>query len=112
MAARQQADDGSFADPQNGTNANTTGIAGWALLQLGEEEAAARAAAWLSELQVSADEEQDTLADEAGAIAYDESSLAQARQHGLSDPLDRSPWIGAGVQAFPALAAADEDGNG
>ncbi|WP_181310439.1 hypothetical protein [Nocardioides campestrisoli] len=109
----QQAADGSFADPQNGTNANTTGLAGWALHLLGEDEAAARAAAWLRGLQVGQEQTEDgELAEETGAIAYDESSLAQARRHGLSDPLDRSPWVGAGVQAFPALAAADEDGNG
>ncbi|WP_110181798.1 terpene cyclase/mutase family protein [Nocardioides solisilvae] len=103
----QQAEDGSFSDPENGTNTNTTGLAGWALAELGEDDAAARAAEWLQALQVSEDDEE--LADEAGAVAYDAASLEDARSHGLDDPLDRSPWVVAAVQAFPALAA---DGDG
>lgn len=105
----QQAEDGSFADPQNGTNANTTGLAGWALAELGEDGAAARAASWLRDLQVV--DEEGELAGETGAVAYDEASLADARTHGLDDPLDRSPWLVAGVQAFPALAAVPADGD-
>ena len=110
----QQAEDGSFLDPENGANANTTGLAGWALLELGEDEAAARAADWLRDLQVvESDAETDAkLAGETGAIAYDEASLEQARQLGLTDPLDRSPWVVAGVQAFPLLAAAPAGDEG
>ena len=110
----QQAEDGSFLDPENGANANTTGLAGWALLELGEDEAAARAGDWLRDLQVVASdaETDEKLAGETGAIAYDEASLEQARQLGLTDPLDRSPWVVAGVQAFPLLAAAPAGDEG
>lgn len=99
----QQADDGSFSDPENATNTNTVGLAGWALRVLGEDEAADRAAAWLRELQVT-DDEDGELADEAGALAYDETALEDGRTHGIADPLDRSQWVLAGVQAFPGLA--------
>ncbi|WP_101523965.1 hypothetical protein [Nocardioides houyundeii] len=113
----QQADDGSFADPENGTNSNTTGLAGWALLELGEDDAAARAAGWVRDLQVaqegdgSGEESLGKLAGETGALAYDEASLAEGREYGLADPLDRSPWVVAGVQAFPVLAAAPAAGE-
>lgn len=100
----QQADDGSFADPQNGTNANSTGLAGWALRLLGEETAADAAAAWLRAHQVG-EEESGPLAAEVGALAYDRAALDAGRTHGIVDPLDRSQWVLAGVQAFPGLAA-------
>lgn len=98
----QQADDGSFSDPQNAANANTVGLTAWALRVLGEDEAADRAAAWLAELQVS--DEEGELADETGAVAYDSATLEDGRRHGITDPLDRSRWVLAGVQAVPGLA--------
>ncbi|MBE7325075.1 hypothetical protein IEQ44_10430 [Nocardioides sp. Y6] len=101
----QQADDGTFSDPQNGTNANTVGLAGWALRVLGEDEAADRAAAWLAARQIG-EEEEGELADEVGAIAYDTLGLEDGRRYGITDPLDRSQWVLAAVQAFPALAQA------
>lgn len=100
-----QAEDGSFSDPENSVNANTIGLAGWALRVLGEDEAADRAGERLADLQVAEDEEGE-LADEAGAIAYDETGLADGRTHGIDDPLDRTQWVLTGVQAFPALAGS------
>lgn len=99
----EQSDDGSFSDPENATNANTTGLAGWALRVLDAGDAADRAADWLGELQVPEDETGE-LADEAGAIAYDTTALEEGRTHSITDPLDRTQWVIAGVQAFPALA--------
>ncbi len=92
----QQGDDGSFTDPMNGTNANSTGVAGWALRVLGEDEAADRAGAWLAELQIP-DSESGELAAESGAVAYDSAALAEGREFGIADPLDRSQWVLAGV---------------
>ncbi|WP_122817015.1 prenyltransferase/squalene oxidase repeat-containing protein [Nocardioides pantholopis] len=101
----QQRPDGSFADPQNGVNANTTGLAGWALDVLGADAAATRAATWLRARQL-AGECEPGLAREAGAVAYDDAGISAARTYGLADPLDRTPWVGATVQALPALLAA------
>lgn len=99
----QQADDGSFSDPENATNSNTTGLAGWALRVLDEDDAADRAADWLTDLQVP-EGETGELAEEVGALAYDATALDEGRTHGITDPLDRTQWAVAGVQAFPALA--------
>lgn len=99
----QQADDGTFSDPQNSTNANTIGLAGWALRVLGEDEAADRAAVWLTDRQIG-EQEEGELADEVGAVAYDTLGLEDGRRHGITDPLDRSQWVLAGVQVIPALA--------
>lgn len=102
----QQAEDGSFADPQNATNANSTGLAGRALRALGEDDAAERAATWLSALQVT-DSETGALTDEAGVLPYDDSALEEGRLHGIADPLDRTQWMISTVQAFPALVAGE-----
>lgn len=100
----QQAEDGSFADPDNGVNANSTGLAGWALRDLGAVDEAERAAQWLIDVQVPSGESGE-LADEVGAIAYDAAALETGRDLGIADPLDRTQWVRVGAQAFPALAA-------
>lgn len=105
LVAQQQAD-GSFVDPQNGANANTTGLAGWALAELGRDAAAARAASWLRGLQVVDVCAPEKLAGEQGAVAYDALGWSDGVTYGISDPLDRSQWVIAGVQALPALASA------
>lgn len=81
-------------------NANSTGLAGWALGGQGEQEAAARAAGWLSDLQVS-DLPCEGKQDETGAVAYDDAALADGRGGGLDDARDQ--WRSATVQAVPAL---------
>lgn len=101
----QQGKDGGFTDPGNGTNANTTGLAGWALAELGHDAAAAKAATWLRVRQV-VNGCDGKLSKEAGAVAYDDQGWADGIQYGITDPLDRSQWMIAGVQALPALAAA------
>src|SRR5690606_4954704 len=83
----QQADDGSFSDPQNATIAHSAGLAGWARRVLGEDDAADRAADWLSTLQVT--DTDGELADETGAVAYANTALEEGRQYGITDPLDR-----------------------
>lgn len=102
----QQRADGAFVDPQNGANTNTTGLSGWALAALGREAAAARAATWLRALQVVDVCAPAKLKGEQGAVAYDTQGWSDGATYGISDPLDRSQWVIADVQALPALAAA------
>lgn len=105
LAAQQKAD-GSFVDPVNGANANTTGLAGWALAAAGQSDAAARAAVWLRGLQVAASCAPGKLAGENGAVAYNAQSWTDGLEWGITDKLDRSQWVIADVQALPALLAA------
>ena len=105
LASQQQAN-GSFVDPQNGANANTTGLAGWALNDLGRGPAAAKAAAWLRARQVVDICAPGKLKGEQGALAYDDQGWKDGATYGISDPLDRSQWVIADVQALPALLAA------
>ena len=100
----QQASDGSFGAGALGTNANTTGLAGWALSEAGHDGAAAKAAAWLRGLQV-ADLAPcaSALSADNGAIAYKPADLTTARTAGsLSVPL-RELARRATAQALPAL---------
>jgi hypothetical protein len=112
-----QSDDGSFLgettapgpddDPEQLTgvpNANSTGLAAWALGEFGETEAAAEAAAWLRTLQVPADAG-DPLAADAGAVAYDEAGLAAGETDGIG-PEQSDQWRRATAQALPGLAYA------
>jgi hypothetical protein len=103
-----QADDGSFADPGNGQgaglgNANSTGVAAEALLALGEEEAATEAARWLAEHQVQEDAAA-TLAEEAGAVAFDDAAMKAAVDEGLTQGT-RPQWQRATAQSVVALGA-------
>ena len=102
----QQKADGSFVDPVNGANTNTTGLAGWALGEAGEVEAAGRAATWLRERQVVGACAPSRLAGEHGAVAYDDQGWKDGVQYGITDKLDRSQWVIADVQALPALTWA------
>ncbi len=99
----QQGADGSYSDPWMGPNANTTGLAAWALDAAGEDAAAARSAIWLRSLQV-AGECSAALGAEAGAIAYTPTELADAAD-GIT-PEGRGQWIMVGSQAIPGLLAA------
>lgn len=102
----QQAADGSFtAGGPEGYNANSTGLAAWALAEAGHDGAATKAATWLRGLQVA-----DlapcvtTLAPENGAIVYKAEDLTAGRAAGaLSVPV-RERTRRATAQALPALA--------
>lgn len=102
---KQQAADGSFAAGALGPNANSTGLAAWALAATGYDGAARRAASWLRGLQVA-----DlapcatTLAPENGAIAYKPADLAAARTAGGIAVAARDGFRRASVQSVPALA--------
>lgn len=86
---RTQGRDGGFRGGRSTTdpNANSTGLAAWALARGGECEAAKRAATWVRTLQ-----RKD------GAVAYDKAAL----KAGVSaDTLDQ--WRRATAQAAPGL---------
>lgn len=101
----QQADDGSFsAGAAEGYNANTTGLAGWALARAGDTGAASRAAQWLRGVQIA-----DlapcatTLTADNGGLAYTPSILANARKTGIAAAA-RDQYRRATAQALPALS--------
>lgn len=104
----QQAEDGSFSggDGQLVPNANSTGMAGWALLLAGEDEAAAKAAAWVRAHQLG--ECEGKVGADAGAIAFDDLTLAAAGKRGLTAKTEYQ-WRLATAQSVPALLALDED---
>ena len=101
----QQAADGSFTAGALGANANTTGLAGWALAEAGHDGAATKAAQWLRGLQVADLAPCATaLSADNGAVAYQAADLATARSAGsLSVPI-RELARRASAQALPALA--------
>ncbi|WP_340539647.1 hypothetical protein [Nocardioides sp. GXZ039] len=105
-----QRPDGSFgsdADIPTG-NANSTGLAGWALGELGHADAAAKAAVWLRARQVVNPVGQRVyLPDLGGAVAYDAADLTLA-QSGPIEPVDRDRYRRASVQAAPALRYAPD----
>lgn len=100
----QQAADGSVGGGTEGANANSTGLAGWALGTVGESAAAAQAATWLRGLQVA-----DlapcgtTLATANGAIAYNAASLDSARANRTIAVAAQDQFRRASAQALPAL---------
>lgn len=101
----QQAADGSFgAGSDDGVNANTTGLAGWAMGEAGKASAAAAAAGWLRGVQVA-----DlapcatTLAADNGAIAPNPTDLAATRTAGGIPSEKRFTYAFATAQALPAL---------
>jgi hypothetical protein len=103
----QQAADGSFsAGATEGYNANTTGLAGWALSRAGETAAATKAATWLRAVQVADLAPCATkLAADNGAVAYKPSILAASRTSGI--PVGaRDQYRRTTAQALPALASA------
>ncbi len=101
-----QAADGSFGGgvATESANANSTGLAGWALGEAGADAAAADAAAWVAALQAPADTACLTgpLAAEAGAIAYDQAALTAGEADGISAELG-DQWRRTTAQALPVL---------
>jgi hypothetical protein len=108
LLAHQRAD-GSFGGGTSteASNANSTGLAGWVLGELGDTAAATRAAAWVRAHQ--ADEVPGcptALGGTAtGAIAYDDSGLASGRAAGITvEATDQ--WRRATTQSLPVLVFA------
>jgi hypothetical protein len=107
LLGRQNAD-GSFGGgtSTSGANANSTGLAAWALGALGDSGAATAAAVWVRQHQ--ADELAscpNALSTETGAIAYDDAGVASGRASGITDA-NSDQWRRATSQALPALVYA------
>jgi hypothetical protein len=102
-----QAEDGGFGGGPSteGTNTNSTASAGVALETLGDDQGAARAAAWLVERQVTAYSACGTELDgERGAVAYDDAALSAGEDTGITvDNADQ--WRRATAPAVAALAS-------
>ena len=87
-----QKSDGSFGGgpTTKAPNANSTGLAAWALGDAGRCDAAHRAARWAAKLQFH------------GAVAYDGAALAAAKKDGITVEA-RDQWRRASSQAAPGL---------
>lgn len=108
--AGEQTDDGAFADPDAGTNANSTGVAAQALSLVGDDDAAESAATWLESLQVT-DDADGQLADDVGAVAFNKGAFEAAESQGIQED-ELVQWRGATAQALIGLAAADINESG
>lgn len=85
-----------------GANANSTGLAAWALGDLGSCGRAEKAADWIRKVQVRGRLRRTPLAGEKGAIAYDKAAYQVARDKGIKRAA-RDQWRRASVQAAPGL---------
>lgn len=101
---RHQGRNGSFGGgPTTASpNANSTGLAGWALGEVGSCKQARKAARWVRRLQVDGNVSGTPLASQRGAIAYDRAALAAARTAGITSA-SQDQWRRATAQGAPAL---------
>jgi hypothetical protein len=101
---KAQKDNGSFGGGPSteASNANSTGLAGWALASSDWCPNAARAARWLAKVTVSSDEAGTKLARQRGAVAYDRKGFKAALDEGITKD-SRDQWVRATAQAAPAL---------
>lgn len=109
----QQSADGSFGGgTDDGANANTTGLAGWAMGEAGKSAAATKAAAWLRGVQIADLAPCATaLAADNGAIALTPADLAATRTSGAIPSEKRFSYAYATAQALPALAHLPAGGD-
>jgi len=92
----QQAADGSYSSAKpKVANADTTGLAAWALGTVGETDAAEKAATWVGQHVV-------TCGKAAGAVAYDDTALTQGEKKGITKTTEGQFRL-ATAQALPAL---------
>jgi hypothetical protein len=103
---RHQRADGGFggSGPTSATNANSTGLAGWAFITAGQCGPERDAAVWVRKHQVRGDVSGTPLAGEGGAVAYDHAAMKAAQQDGITK-VTRDQWRRATAQAAPALRA-------
>lgn len=100
-----QAADGSFVSGGGNANANSTGLAAWALKLAQKPAAADKAATWISALQVTAANSASTpLSSQVGAVAYDAAALTNGKADGIEDAVT-DQWVRASAQAVPGLTA-------
>lgn len=84
------------------SNANSTGLAAWALGDAGACRPAVKAAGWVRDLQVIGDVSGTPLAGERGAVAYDRAAMTAAEADGITVD-SRDQWRRATSQAAPGL---------
>ena len=105
---KSQAKDGSFGSDGQITapNANSTGLAGWALGEAGAKGAASDAAVWVRQHQLAvAGSCQTYAAADLGAVAYDDAALSGAADTAIAaDTADQ--FRRASAQSLPALRYA------
>lgn len=100
----QQSADGSFLN-DGGANTNSTGLAAATLKAAGQTGAAGSAASWIVSHQVTdAAAEDSALANELGAIAFDQTALSAAKGAGIT-VTTRDQWIRASAQAAVGIDA-------
>ena len=92
----QQNPDGSFGEP---ANANSTGVAAWAL---GNTPESADAAVWLRAHQADDADRCSGLRGDIGAVAFDDDALANGRSDGVTTAIE-GQWRRASAQSLPAL---------
>lgn len=87
-------------------NTNSAGLAGWVLAELGHDDQAAEAAAFVRRHQaVSVGTCAGKLAGDAGAIAYDAKAFRTGVADGITDGTS-DQWRRASAQALPVLTRA------
>jgi hypothetical protein len=103
--SKKQAKNGSFGGGTSteAPNANSTGLAAWALGSAGACDRAHKAARWLSRLVVSG------VSGENGAIAYDKAALKGAKD-GIGPVGEEDQFRRTTAQAAPALVFTIVDG--
>lgn len=110
LSGQQDASTGAFAGgPGTETaNTNSTAVAAVALEKLGEEQAAADAAAWIAQRQVTAYSACGTELDgQLGAVGYDDAAIATAEDDGIEvETADQ--WRRATAPAITALQSYDD----
>ena len=110
----RQRPDGLWSDTGGaaGTkNANSTGLAGWALGEAGYGKRAVKAAVAVRRLQVpSPNPCAQRLAEQVGAIAYDQEAFANGQDSGIKKR-DGDQWRRASAQALPVLRWAPRAGG-
>lgn len=101
----KQKDNGSFGGGPStkGSNANSTGLAAWALGEQGSCRSAAQAAGWVRRLQVTGKVKGTPFAGEKGAIAYNRAAFKTGKTQGIKRPT-RDQWRRTSSQAAPGLS--------
>lgn len=100
----EQGADGGFEN-DGSANANSTGLAAAALDTYGKADAAHAGAAWLLKRQATkAVATGNKLADDLGAIAFDDDVLANGKADGI-ESLDLGQWIRSTSQAVAGINA-------
>ena len=101
---RRQRDNGSFGGgpTTEGSNANSTGLAAWALGDVNRCTPARDAARWVNKLHLHGDLSGTKLRWQRGAIAYDWAALRAGRTDGIT-VTTRDQWRRTTSQAAPGL---------